>query len=288
MSPAKLFSRFILMIPTLGAIALGVSAYCSCAFACYEGGITTVTEQEIIDVAPEFMQIFKNVADPVKARAMNDSFLEVINSPRSSARENQITYYSRLLDPNANFGDDRVKADILVAMAQIIPFDSGVVQHLCSIERVGIFSYTTEDYRFINPLLRDQSPSSSAIKYRNALNAVLDKLPAYHGTVKRGLKLTSDELARYTVGFETTFPSFTSTTSDLSLTRFENIHRMIIHSETGRDMSTISANPHEKEVLFKAGSRFKVLRRSQNVELNGSTASEEIELQEVNASDVQH
>ncbi|MCU1643424.1 MAG: putative NAD(+)--arginine ADP-ribosyltransferase [Nocardia sp.] len=85
----------------------------------------------------------------------------------------------------------------------------------------------------------------------------LEKLPAYDGTVWRGTHLKPEQLARYVPGARVTEPSFTSTSRDPRRIFASNVE-FIVHSETGRDISAISARPGEKEVLFKPGTTFEV------------------------------
>lgn len=154
---------------------------------------------------------------------------------------------------------------------------------LNKVQSMVLYSYSTEDYKKINPLLRlpkDQIPNE-AIIYKVFLNSVMDRLPNFSGLVKRGLKIPDDQIGRYVEGAEVEFSSYTSTTKDLSFMRFENIHRMIIQSKTGKDISQFSANPNESEVLFKAGARFKVTKVLSKVNLNGRQAELEIHLEEI-------
>ncbi|GAB0104454.1 hypothetical protein JMUB6875_34280 [Nocardia sp. JMUB6875] len=85
----------------------------------------------------------------------------------------------------------------------------------------------------------------------------LEKLPAYDGTVWRGTHLTPEQIARYVPGEKVTEASFTSTSRDPRRI-FTSKVEFIIHSESGRDISALSARPSEKEVLFKPGTTFEV------------------------------
>lgn len=153
---------------------------------------------------------------------------------------------------------------------------------LSRIEAVAIYSYSTEDYKAINPKLRaDPSPFEAITTYKVFLNSSLSKLPSYIGQVKRGIKLSASEIAQMQPGQVIEFSAFTSATSDLGLNRFENTHRLIIQSKTGKDISWLSANPSEREVLFMAGTRFRVLSITPHVERNGRIAEWEVQLEEV-------
>ncbi|WP_405133488.1 YwqJ-related putative deaminase [Nocardia sp. NBC_01388] len=85
----------------------------------------------------------------------------------------------------------------------------------------------------------------------------LEKMPTYDGTVWRGTHLSKEEIARYIEGETVPESSFTSTSRDPRRIFTSNVE-FIIHSETGRDISALSARPGEKEVLFKPGTNFEV------------------------------
>ena len=99
--------------------------------------------------------------------------------------------------------------------------------------------------------------------------------------VKRGTDLPQTVLETFQLGNEITFDAFTSTTRDLSLDVYESKYRMIIRSKTGRDISTLTPYPYEREVLFKAGSKFKVIRVTPDVIHSGVNAKMEFELEEL-------
>ncbi|AYF76581.1 hypothetical protein D7D52_25310 [Nocardia yunnanensis] len=89
------------------------------------------------------------------------------------------------------------------------------------------------------------------------ISSGLEKLPSFDGTVWRGTHLSPEELARYVPGAKVTEPSFTSSSRDPRRIFTSNVE-FVIHSESGRDISAISARPGEKEVLFKPDTTFEV------------------------------
>lgn len=97
-------------------------------------------------------------------------------------------------------------------------------------------------------------------------------MPRSRGTVYRGSRLTSQELAKYNVGQTITEAAFTSTTKDksifddnknvgISLYVNEMNTLFVISSQrqsNGRDVAPFSSTPWEQEVLFPPGTKFNV------------------------------
>ncbi|GAM51263.1 hypothetical protein NSK11_contig00108-0001 [Nocardia seriolae] len=113
--------------------------------------------------------------------------------------------------------------------------------------------YSDLNHRLRNELGLDPAQQQLATDMKSAL----EKLPIYDGTVWRGAHLTAEELARYVPGAKVSESSFTSTSRDPRRTFVNNVE-FVIHSETGRDISSISARPGEREVLFAPGTTFEV------------------------------
>lgn len=153
------------------------------------------------------------------------------------------------------------------------------------LEAVALYSYTTEDYQLLNPELRRLTPRPDALHYSAMVNRALDRLPRHKGLVKRGLSLPDDQIPHYQVGKQIVLPSFTSATADLTFGAFEKIHRFLISSCEGREVSTVSANPGEREVLFKAGSQFEVTDIKYDAPLHGFVAAIEFHLKEIGCTD---
>ena len=71
-------------------------------------------------------------------------------------------------------------------------------------------------------------------------------------------------MAKYSVGEVVTEKGFVSSSRD-EFERFDSArpHRLLIHSKNGKIIEKISVLPLEYEVLFKSGTKFKVLKRTQ-------------------------
>lgn len=118
----------------------------------------------------------------------------------------------------------------------------------------------------INSALRGEMPATPEIEaIVSDIDQALEKLPVYLGITRRSI--SSDMIVdlegfhkKYTPGAIVEELSFTSSSTD-SYDPGMDI-QMVIKSKTGRDMRAY--NPLEQEVLFKRGTKFKVVRRDGN------------------------
>jgi hypothetical protein len=138
------------------------------------------------------------------------------------------------------------------------------VEPLTSEHLSAVADYTGLGHEDLNSALRNGSMDASQQAHVEALNQALEKLPPHHGPVFRGTHLPDDELARYQPGVVVTERAFVSTSMDPGVARFAafagNVEFKIL-SRTGRDISSISMFPSEREVLFPTGVQFYVLDR---------------------------
>ncbi len=103
--------------------------------------------------------------------------------------------------------------------------------------------------------------------YEVAANGILDKMPKYNADTYRGVNFHrggSELLAELqdcvTNGKEWVCPSMMSTATDISVTGlFGSDMTILIHGKSGVDVRQISHFGGESEVLFRSGSRFKVV-----------------------------
>ncbi len=126
---------------------------------------------------------------------------------------------------------------------------------------VAIKAYTSEDYyEGLNTPLRTKNEASLKRKESHIVCAVsgLNQLPVYKGIVFRGRDLTTLEAEGYKPGEIVREQAFTST-SYTKNAAFKKNTEFVIYSETGRKIDFLSLHPHEKEVLFKPGTKFEVL-----------------------------
>lgn len=117
--------------------------------------------------------------------------------------------------------------------------------------------YTGSGYGAFNSALR--SGGENAKKYepiKIVLNEALKKLAPYKGEVVRGTTLPAAVAAEHTPGAILNYPSFTSTGIGSG---FGGSQKFIILSKKGRYVGSHSSNYGEKEVLFAADTKFKIL-----------------------------
>lgn len=133
--------------------------------------------------------------------------------------------------------------------------------------------YTASGYRAMNSQLRKGVMDPHVHEVVLAANAALAKMPKHVGIVTRGSNVNGDAAANYVPGMIIEERGFTSTTKK-SVSGFGNV-QFKIKSKTGVDVSdpAVTFHPGEEEVLFRSGSRFRVLKKE------GST----IHMEEVDA-----
>jgi hypothetical protein len=146
------------------------------------------------------------------------------------------------------------------------PGYQNVLPELSKEEKASINGYTDGEYFSLNSYLRGLNVSATRKdyfdNYRNLLNNALDEIPnKFVGAVFGGTTLDSKALKEYKDALKTgdpiTHDYFTSASKDPGAS-FGGNTKFIIHSKTGRLIESISEFSHEKEVLFKAGTKFKV------------------------------
>ncbi len=129
------------------------------------------------------------------------------------------------------------------------------------------YAYTTSDrpwgYRLLNEALRDaERPGGPPLPkryddYRRTLDDALDRLPDHSARgLKRGTTLTPNEIAGYVPGSVVTEAAFISASVGRG---FGGNVRFTIRSLHGKRIDGLSRYPSEREVLFRAGTRFRVL-----------------------------
>jgi hypothetical protein len=134
---------------------------------------------------------------------------------------------------------------------------------------LAVHAYTR--YEMVGPLnnaLRMGGPELAHLAPQAAaLVSGLNELPPHVGTVSRRLDFKGDFsrlqafLARFHDGAHITEPSFLSSSkvdADHPRSNFPGEVEMRIQSKTGRDVEALASIGHEREVLFKAGTQFKI------------------------------
>jgi hypothetical protein len=105
-------------------------------------------------------------------------------------------------------------------------------------------------------------------KYYPAHNAALEKMPRYNGTVFSGINFDTMQLDKYVSelqeclksGKEYVNKAFISSTTNIDRTKiFGDNLMLVIKSKKGVDVKAISHYASEDEIVFRAGSKFKVI-----------------------------
>ncbi len=152
---------------------------------------------------------------------------------------------------------------ILLGQANTRAKESGVVHRFSEPELAALHGYTVIDYKPINQAKRGKLPKALREEYAHYTKTIiagLAKLPNYRGKVTRGTTLPESELAKLKPGKVWTPKGFTSTSMSTDRA-FNGPHRLKIQSRTGKEVSWISRHAHEKEVLFKPNTKFRVVYR---------------------------
>jgi hypothetical protein len=143
----------------------------------------------------------------------------------------------------------------------------------------ALADYTGLGHEDLNDALRTNTVDASQQARGEALNQALEKLPPHHGPVARGTDLPPGVLARYQPDTVVTERAFLSTSVEPGVaqsTAFAGNVEFRILSKTGRDISSFSTIPSEREVLFPTGTQFYVVDRKSDP-VTGRTFIEMIE-----------
>lgn len=132
-------------------------------------------------------------------------------------------------------------------------------------ETFSVERYSVDFYADINFYLRNGGEPKEEFfeKYRKVMNSALDKLESYKGTVYRGSDLSPEVINKYKKAAETgesyTENYYLSTSKDREKS-FDRNTKYKILSKTGKQIEELSYFSQEKEVLFKEGTQFKILK----------------------------
>lgn len=130
---------------------------------------------------------------------------------------------------------------------------------LTSLEAYLIRSYTDSMYEDINKILRKGPAHKDYAKIKkisDVINSGLDKIASHGGLVKRGADLPPSVAQAHCLGCILKYEAFTSTSKESG---FPGQHQFVIKSKSGKYVAAISEVPEEEEVLFKYGTRFKII-----------------------------
>lgn len=144
-------------------------------------------------------------------------------------------------------------------------------------EVFALMDYSMDGYKDVNAAMRKLNADANAAidptvdtRVRSTISGVNCARKANAGVVVRGATLSPEKLARYKPGAFVVEPSFTSTTIGEEVhSSFEGNTEFQIFDAKGADLTNLSMlnEEGEGELLFQAGSLFKVLAREQDGEL---------------------
>ncbi len=134
---------------------------------------------------------------------------------------------------------------------------AGLSKYMSPADAIPIVAYSGSHYGEINRQLRAGKMTEAQDKFRQSLNAGLDKLPSHDGTTYRKASLSPAQAALYEPGYIVEERGFMSTSKVKGT--WSGSHNFTIHGKNGKDIQKLSSHASEAEVLFKSGSRFKVL-----------------------------
>ena len=132
-------------------------------------------------------------------------------------------------------------------------------------ETFCVNKYTGDFFVDINFYLRNGGEPKEEFfeRYKKVMNSALDKLESYKGYVFRGADLSSEIINKYKKAAETGEPytenHYLSTSKDREKS-FDRNTKYKILSKNGKQIEELSYFSHEKEVLFKEGTQFKILK----------------------------
>src|SRR5215831_15920835 len=125
---------------------------------------------------------------------------------------------------------------------------------------VAVRGYITADFARIDAALRrlDEAELKELDAYIRLARYGLFRLPSFRGVVYRGCDLSREALDQYVPGTIVVERTFISATADPAR-RFPGNTTFVIACVNGRDVSSLGDDPEEREVVFFAGTWFKVL-----------------------------
>lgn len=145
-------------------------------------------------------------------------------------------------------------------------------------EKVALKDYTGVEHIVLNRRLREEGKAAPIGKLQEAdrINLALSKLPSFEGRVYRGVEnMSAKDIERYVPGNVIEERQFISTSRD-ARRAFDGNATFEIVSRSGKPVKEFSSHPHEDEVLFPAGTLFRVLKVERHAPDNTKIFLEEL------------
>lgn len=207
----------------------------------YTGENTPTTEEGLKEKVAAFKQIQANLENEKKEKAKKEM----------ASLGEAATHFQQLASLE-EAGAGTAKHWIDIAASKI---KANGVKDITPGEAAHIVAYSSNAYAQTNKALRAGVMDEARWAHVKELNKALEKLPPYVGVTKRGAILKQSDIALYKPGMVVEERGFMST----SKSKPWNGTKFVVHGKTGRDISKLSTHPGEAEVLFRSGTRFKVV-----------------------------
>lgn len=134
---------------------------------------------------------------------------------------------------------------------------------------IHAYSHEAPLYKELNAyLFKGENPASHSVNQlltmKRLLSNSLKRMPKYQGVVYRQIdELPANVLSQYKIGSTVVWDGFSSSSTSAELDGFsKRRYTFIIHAKNARQIDRF-ADYDEKETLFTAGSKFKILRREE-------------------------
>jgi len=130
-------------------------------------------------------------------------------------------------------------------------------------ELVALWGYTETHFMHINGSLKKGGEARKTVApYVEKIKSALKKLPDHGGYVFRGASPRPETLQRHFEGAVVVYPAFLSASSERTIANPDfncAPYRFELLSKHGKLIRNYSSKPHEEEVLFTPGTKFKVI-----------------------------
>lgn len=154
----------------------------------------------------------------------------------------------------AEISDDEIEAKVTVDIARS-RLEADKTIPLTLHEAAHVVAFTQYAFQETNKALRKKVTTRAIRRHVKVLNEALKKLPPHEGTTHRSADISRSVAKKYKPGMIIEERGFLST-SKSNRGESDNFE---IRGKTGRDISALSHLPREQEVLFRSGTRFRVL-----------------------------
>lgn len=142
--------------------------------------------------------------------------------------------------------------------------DGMLKYNLDTSEAAIIYMYTNDIHSEINPVLLNNGDHKDVLMYSSLLNKVLEKMPSFSSReIFRSEHTQNIDFYKSFIGREFEEKRFLSCHQDNTIWHDEEGLQLIIKTKensNAKDLSELSFNANEKEVLFKSRSLFNVMK----------------------------